>query len=213
MNDIIDQKYCKGNSEGRSADMAKVTGQAAKRSSALGSVDELYLDIDLDELSEDPSLRSYELYRMLCDKYEEEKKKFESSHSDIVKNGTYARKFILIDPIDHNNVSVYIIMQKYKNKKNRSTRTFYGGLFMRRLPYLIRQAITILSEREAAGMHGGQGTKDGKKPRLQDYCRSWGITIGLYYSFFDRIRRSFSPLLGDCSRKQLKEYLGRLCYC
>ena len=81
MREIIMPNSGKGNSEKDTVDMAHVNARAVKRSTALGSVNQLCLDIDLDSLDEDPIQRSKELYKMLCEKYAEAKRTFEGSNT------------------------------------------------------------------------------------------------------------------------------------
>ena len=201
MREIIMPNSGKGNSKNSTVEMAHVKARAVKRSNALGSVNQLCLDIDLDSLDEDSIQRSKELYKMLCEKYAEAKRTFEGSNTGIVKNGTYFRKFVLLDPVDGELVIIHIVMQRYKHKKDGHTHTFYGDIFMAYLPFLIRQVLTVLSEREALDT-----------PSLQVYCQSWGITAKLYYGFFHRIWDLLRSKLGGCSRKEFKDYLKRSCY-
>lgn len=213
MKEIIVQNPNKDNSEGAPINGAQVKARAVRRSSALGSINKLRLDIALDELDEDSPTRREDLRELLRSRYADEKKKFEASHPDVVKNGTYIRKFVFLDPIDEGKVFVLIVMQKYKNRKNNHTETFYGGgLFMPRLPYLICQALTILAEKEAYCNLCEQGPADEQSPSLQEYCRSWGITVKLYYSFFNRIMGMFTSAFGKCTREEFKSLLFSYCY-
>ena len=201
MREIIMPNSGKGNSEKDTVDMGHVNARAVKRSTALGSVNQLCLDIDLDELDENPKDRARQLDRMLCEKYAEAKRTFEESNNEIVKNGTYLRQFIFLNPVNEEIVVINIVMQRYKHKKDGHTHTFYGDIFMPYLPFLIRQVLTVLSERD---------TPD--TPILQKHCQSWGITVKLYYSFFQRIWDLLCSRLGDCSREEFKDHLKQCCY-
>ena len=58
----------------KTADIAQVIACAVKQSSAPGSINQLFLQIDLDDLSEDPSCRARDLRVMLTDLYKKEEK-------------------------------------------------------------------------------------------------------------------------------------------
>ena len=196
----------------KTADIAQVIACAVKQSSAPGSINQLFLQIDLDDLSEDPSCRARDLRVMLTDLYRKEKGKYEKSHNSVVRNGTYPRKFALLDPIDNNAVYIIIVMQRYKHKEENRTRTFYGGLFMPRCPYLLSQVITILSERELSIEYARQWQETEKQSTVLEYCLSWGITVRLYYSFFAQVMARYSAEAGACSRKEFREFLCSLSY-
>ena len=192
--------------------MSEVYAHPAKESSALGAINQISLLIDLDELSEDSDERRLELFKLVKDAYAEEKKKFEESHDDIQKNGTYFKKYILLDPIDGKDISMFIVMQRYKYKADQHTETFFGSIFLPHLPYLVSQVITILSEWEEIVNSHSKGAASEKLPTLLEYCQSWGITPKLYRSFFRRIKAWYSALSGDLSRSGFQNYLHSLCY-
>lgn len=174
--------------------------------------------LNLDELDEDLDIRRRQIYCIVKKEYEKEKKLYESSpeYGGKVKNGTYIRKFYVLDPATGTKISILIAIQRYKDMEQKRTRTFYGGLFMRRYQYLIYQIFRILMEKAMnmwnADSPDPTGFFTNGRITVNEHCTVWMIGIKLYYRVFKWFRLRFFPSSPPKDAWEFLSKLYTLCY-
>ncbi len=169
--------------------------------------------INLDQLNPDANIRRIQLFEIVTNAYEEAKITFESSpeYGNRVKNGTYTREFIVTDPIDEVKISFIVKIQRYFNKDEGHTRTFYGGIYMPFFPFLICQALLILGEKIDSELNHEPGSRKSDKVNLQKYCDSWHITVRKYYGLYHIVKDKILHMQ-NIKRKDVKEALQNIYY-
>ncbi len=162
--------------------------------------------------SEEVIQQKLQAYIQAC--YDRQKKLYESSenYAGHVKNGTYERSIDFLFPDEGKTITIRLVMQRYKNKQTKETRSFYGGMVVPRVSLLTGQAITMLIEMEYSNCSYQKG-HDESMP-LKDFRESWGISVKTYWTLVRMANEWFEAFkVSKGIIFELTELLQRIRFC
>ena len=166
----------------------KMTARAVGKSKKAEGINEIDFFLLLDELSDDQEQRKKEITEAVLEAYTAENLAFQEEYMGIkVKNGTYTRPFIVVDPIDASIINFEVKMQRYLDHVEGKSHVFYGSLFLPRIPMLVSQLIILLGQRSAE-LDARRNKSRSEWQKLEAFCGSWCMSIKAFYSYWKKIQ-------------------------
>ena len=174
--------------KGKKGNGISITAKAVKESREPGAINKISVCLS-DEPGVDLDERRAQISTFIQKTYSIEKKIFEKlkEYTGMIKNGTYLREFVVIDPVEGCSLSIKIRMQRYQKKEGKKSLVFYSSLFLPKIPVLTAQLI-VLFEQRASELKKRKGLPRSEWQTLAELCKSWCIGINAFYSYKNRAK-------------------------